>query len=269
MEQTNFTDFKHRHRGLFSLLLAALSLFLIVLIVSTIVDIQNKVKEGRYIGQEIESKNNISVSGTGEIYAKPDLALTSFSVVNEAKTVEKAMTENTSKMNAVIEAVKSQGVDEKDLKTTSFRINPRYDYIEQGSIYPTRKRVLSGYEISQSLQVKIRDMEKIGSIIEKATAAGSNQVGDLQFTIDDQEALKAEARSQAIVKAKEKAKSIASELGVKLVRITNFGESSVMPYYARSYEFADMAIGGEQAIPEIETGENKISVSISITYEID
>ena len=269
MEHQNISNFKEKYKGLIALLLMALSIFLITLIVSTIVDIQNKVKEGRYIGQEIESKNNITVTDTGEIYAKPDLAVTVFSVVNEAKTVQQAMSENTSKMNAVINAVKSKGVDEKDLKTTSFNIYPRYEYIERSDIYPSGKRVLAGYEIRQSLQVKIREMDKIGTIIESATSAGSNQVGDLQFTIDDQDAIKAQARTAAIEKAKDKAKNIASDLGVKLVRITNFSESSVLPYYARSFEMMDSEMGIGGAVPEIETGENKISVTVSITYEID
>lgn len=269
MENQNFQNFKKRHKGLVSLLMLSLSIFLITLIVATVVDIQNKVKEGRYIGQEIESKNNITVSDTGEIYAKPDLALTTFSVVVEDRTVEAAMAENIKKMNAIIAAMKNQAVEEKDLKTTSFNIYPRYEYQERSLTYPSGKRVLVGYEVRQSLQVKIREMEKIGSIIESATAAGANQIGDLQFTIDNQDELKEQARAAAIKKAKDKAKKIASALGVKLVRITHFSESGVLPYYAR-YDVAEaLGTGGVKEVLDIETGENKISVTVSITYEID
>jgi len=246
--------------------------FLAALTVWFSVGISNQLKEGRYIGQEIEAQNVITVSGTGEIYAKPDLALVNFSVVTEKKTVAEAMTENTKKMNAIIEKMKEQGVEEKDLKTTSFSISPRYEWYEAGTCFPpcpSGKRVLVGYEITQSLEVKIRDLSKVGDIIQGATDAGANEVGDLQFTIDKQDELKAQARKEAIEKAKAKAKEMAEQLGVKLVRITNFSESGVFPV-PRPYALMEKAVGmGGAEAPQIETGENKIEVTVSITYEID
>ena len=272
MDEQTFENLKEKHRGkhrgLFTALFVILSVFLVVLTISAAVGVQNKIKEGRYIGQEIETKNTITVSDTGEIYAKPDLALTSFSVVNEAKTVTEAINENTEKMNTVIDFVKSQGVEDKDLKTTTFNISPRYEWHGKTGVppYPQGKRVLVGYEVRQSLQVKIRDMAKIGQIIEGATTAGANQVGDLQFTIDKQDELKKQAREEAIEKAKAKAEELALQLGVNLVRITNFSESSVFP----RYYFEEMAMEGVSgAVPQIETGENKIEVTVIITYEIN
>lgn len=106
----------------------ALTLFLVALIISTTVDVQNKIKEGKYIGREFEAQNTITVSGEGEIYVKPDLALIDFSVVTEAKTVAKAIEDNTKKMNAVIDEAKKQRVQDQDLKTTSFNISLRYEW---------------------------------------------------------------------------------------------------------------------------------------------
>lgn len=270
MNNQDFKNLKHENKCLFSVLIVVLSIFLLTLIVSTTVGIFNKIKEGKYIGQDFEAKNTITVSETGEIYSKPDLALTNFSVISEAKTVDEAMRENTEKMNAVIDSVKNQGVEEKDLKTTSFNIYPRYEYYEDWETrippYP-QKRVLVGYEIRQTLQVKIRDMEKIGQIIEGATDTGANQVGNLEFTIDKQDELKKQARAMAIEKAKAKAEEIALQLGVDLVRITNFSEGVSLPrYYALEETLGKGGAGGEA--PQIEIGENKIEVSVSITYEI-
>jgi len=242
-------------------------LFLAVVTVWFGVGALNKLKENRFIGKEAEVKNTISVSGTGEIWAKPDLALIDFSVVGEKKTVIEAMAENTKKMNSVIEAIKSQGVEEKDLKTTNFSISPRYEWYEKSEIYPAGKRVLVGYEVNQTLQVKIRDLTKIGNIIQVATKAGANQVGDLQFTIDKQDELKSQARKEAIEKAKVMAKEIAGQLGVKLVKITNFSENATAPI-PYPY-FMERAMGGGAETPQIQTGENKIEVQVSITYEID
>jgi len=257
------------NKNIFIVLISVLVVFLAVLTVSGIVGILNQIKEGRYIGQEIETKNTITVSDTGEIYAKPDLGITSFSVKTEKKTVAQAMTENTQKMNQIIDSMKDLGVEEKDLKTTTFNIYPRYDYINTIT-FDRGKRVLAGYEITQSLQVKIRDLDKIGQIIESATDAGANQVGNLSFTIDNEDEFKKQAREEAINKAKIKAKELADQLGVNLVRIVSFNESRQPPIYYDNYAVKEaIGIGGGGEIPQIETGENKIEVSVSITYEIN
>lgn len=272
MNLKNLKTFQQKKEFLLILLANALILFLVVLSVSTIVGIQNKIKENRYIGQDVERVNTISVSATGEIYAKPDLALINFGVKNEAKTVAQAMEENSEKMNAIISFIKEQGVDEKDLKTTNFSIYPRYEYRKDETgiyPYPPGKRVLVGYEINQSLQVKIRDMDKISSIIQGAADEGANQVGTLRFVIDNEDELKKQAREKAIKEVKEKAKELSSQLGVKIVKIVNFSESGTTPYY-QSYRFLEEDIGmAKGEAPQIETGENKIEVKVTITYEIN
>ncbi len=238
-------------------LVGILTLFLIAIIVSTALDIQSKWTE---------TENMITVSDTGTVYAKPDLGLITATVVTEAKTVAEAMSMNTKKMNAVIAAVKDQGVEEKDLKTTSFNIYPRYEWHEKSVYYPTGERVLVGYEVRQSLQVKIRDLTKIGSIIQAATDSGANQMSDLKLTIDNQDALKAQAREEAITKAKIKAEKLAEQLGVKLVGISSFSESEEVPRFVGK-ETAE-GLGGAGGGPTIETGENKIEVTVHITYKI-
>jgi len=259
-----------KHHFIFILLAKVLIAFLFILTISGIVDIQNKIKQGKYIGQEIESRSTIAVSDSAEIYAKPDLALISFSVKTEKKTVAQAMTENTKQMNLVIDSIKETGVDKKDLKTVDFNIYPRYDYDRTSSIYPSGERILVGYEITQSLQVKIRDLDKIGEIIQKATNVGANQVSSLQFTIDDEDELREQVRKEAIDKTKDKAKKLANQLGVDLGRVIGFNEGSQSPNYDYMME-KSVGIGGGGAIeaPQIETGENKIEVTVSIIYEIN
>lgn len=264
MEHQNFHHSEVK-KNLIIVFVIILSIFFLVLTVSNIVSIQNKIKQGKYIGQDVESRNTISVAGNGEVYAKPDLALISFSVVIEAKTVGEAMSQNTERMNNIISFIKELGVESKDLKTTSFNIYPRYDYDRTSSIYPSGKRILVGYEVTQQLEVKIRDLGKIGQIIEEATNNGANQVGNLQFTIENEDELKKQAREDAIEEAKAKAKELAGQLGVKLVRIISFSEGGYAPMiYSES---AMLGKGG--GTPDIETGENKISVNVNITYEIN
>lgn len=272
MDAQNLENFKGSHKPLVTTLIVVLSIFLLALIISTSVGVLNKIKEGRYIGQEIEARNTITVSETGEIYTKPDLALITFSVITEEKTVSDAMAGNTEKMNTIIETMKDEGVEEKDLKTTSFNIYPRYEYYQEKVCLvppcPSGKRVLVGYEVRQSLQVKIRDMAEIGDIVQKGTEAGANQVSNLQFTIDQEDELKKQARGQAIDKAKTKAEELASQLGVGLVRITNFQESGMVPLYGiEMKEAIGGGVGGAEA-PQIETGQNVVRVTVAITYQI-
>ena len=231
-----------------------LSLFLIVLIVSTLVDIKEKVGI---------SENVITVSDTGVAYAKPDLGLVTATVLSEAQTVTEAMTKNTEKMNSVILAVKGQGVEEKDLQTTSFNIYPRYEWRDSTTLYPEGQRVLAGYEVRQSLEIKIRDLSTIGSIIQAATGAGANQMSDLQLTIDDQEELKKQAREQAIEKAKAKAEELAEQLGIKLMGISSFSEANL----AKSSVPMGLG-GGEGDTTQIAVGENKIEITVYLTYKI-
>ena len=204
-----------------------------------------------------------------QVYAKPNLGLASFSVKTEGKTVVQVMSENTKNMNAVIEVMKGLGVEEKDLKTTEFNIYPRYEYQENG-ILDRNRRVLAGYDISQSLQVKIRDLDKAGQIIQGATNAGANQVNDLIFTFDDEELGQYEdqVREIAIKKAKSQANQVANQLGVDLVRIISFNEQAYSP--RSDFMSKEMiGIGGGGGMPQIETGENKIETTVYITYEIN
>jgi len=246
------------NKSCIAVFLTILGIFLVALIISTGLDIQSKMQE---------TENSITVSDTGTIYAKPDLAVATASVISEDVTVAAALSANAKKMNAVIAAVKAEGVEENDLKTTSFNISPRYEWRDQ-TYYYSGERVLVGYEVTQSLEIKIRDLEKVGAIIQKATDEGANEISNLQFTIDEQDELKKQAREQAIAKAKSKAEELAKELGLRLVEISSFSETGVTPYYY-GLEKASSAIGmGGEAAPEIQTGENKIEVTVYITYKI-
>lgn len=238
-----------------------LILFLAVLAISGVVDINNKIKEGRYIGQGSQYKNTISISGEGKVLAKPDIGQVDLSVVSDAATVAAAQKDNTDKMNKITQAMKDLGIKEEDLKTVNYSIYPRYQYTKG-------KSEIIGYEVSQTLEVKIRDLDKAGDILGKAASLGANQVGSLNFTFDDPEALKSEARQKAIANAKQKAEDLAKGLGVTLGKITSFSESvsgEPIPIYARE----GLGIGGGGgATPEIQTGQNEIQVNVTLSYEI-
>lgn len=262
MNENYCKNFAEKNKKLLAILISALSVFLAVLIVGEIVKTINVVKSSRYIGPG----NVIIFSASAEIYVKPDLVLIDFSAITEAKNVAEALSKNAEKTNNIINYLKEQGIESKDIKTTSFNIYPRYEYNKVSDIFPSGKRVLVGYEVQQTLQVKIRDLNKIGVIIEGVVEKGANEVGSLQFTIDKEEEIRKQVREEAIKKTKDKAKELASQLGIKLGRIINFNENSVMP---RFYGLEKAAMGAGGGTPQIESGENKIEVTVNITYEIN
>lgn len=232
-------------------LLVLLSIFLLVLTIS----------EGLEIKDKLKSKETITFSGEGKSIGVPDIASITLSVITEKMTAKETMTENAKITNEVIKFVKEAGIDEKDVKTQSFILSPRYDWVEG-------KRIFRGYQLTSTLAVKIRDLEKISDIIDGAVSRGANQVGDIQFVIDDPEKLKEEARNEAIESAKEKAQSIAKATGLKLGKIVSFSEAVtpqdyLSPYYLEMKE----GVGGGPS-PEIEKGSQEIEVNVSLTFEL-
>lgn len=218
------------------------------------------------------TKEALSVSATGEVYAVPDMGVISFSVVSEEKTVAEAMSDNTEKMNSVIDTIKELGIEEKDIKTTGFNLYPRYDYIERSGTISS-ERVLAGYEVRNTISVKVRDLTILNSVIDEATKSGANYSSDLQFTFQDEEELKAQAREEAIKIARAKADQIAGQLGTRVKSVIAFRESSYSPTVSYTKAVNEAAgLGGSDVedypAPTIAAGENLITVTVSIDYEI-
>jgi uncharacterized protein YggE len=251
---------KTKEYKIFFLIIASIIICLfLVLIVSGLVGIINKIKQGRYIGADVAYKNSITVRGEGRVYTKPDIALVNLSVVTEGRNVKDVQEKNSEKMNKVIAFLKDFGISEKDIKTINYRIHPRYSYEDR------RIPRIIGYEITQTLEVKIRDLETIGELLEQSVSAGINQVSSLHFEVDDDEKVKQEARKLAIEDAKAKARKLASQLGVKLIKISGFDEATSFDYPI----FREFGIGGAAEVPQIQVGENEIVVNVTLIYEID
>lgn len=204
----------------------------------------------------------ISVSGQGKVYAKPDVAVLVLGVEDKGTKISDIVKNNTSKMNKLIKDVKDLGVDEKDIQTTRYTITPEYNWTE------SEGRIFVGYSLTQQITVKVRDFEKIGSILDKATTDGANAVDDLQFTIDEPESVKAEARQKAIEEAKTKATTLAKQAGLKIVKLINISEGSSdypQPLYAKG---AGLAMESVSAAPDIQAGQMEIDSTVTLTYRV-
>ncbi|MBU2109461.1 SIMPL domain-containing protein, partial [Patescibacteria group bacterium] len=157
-----------------------LSILVIVLAIFLAIQAYNGFQEGKYIGKDIMPSNTITVSAAGEVFAKPDIAQISVSAVREAKTVLEAQKSHTESINKIVAYLKDSGIEEKDIRTSAYNIYPRYDYLRD------KGQVFRGYEVSQTLDVKIRDLEKVGKILGGVAEMGANQVGGINFVIDDE-----------------------------------------------------------------------------------
>ncbi|MBX4198130.1 SIMPL domain-containing protein [Candidatus Parcubacteria bacterium] len=227
-------------------------------------------------GTPAEGKPHITVSGQGDYSAKPDIAIISYSVIEEGKTPAIAQEKATKKWNAALEYLKSVGVADKDVKTVGYNLNPKYDYsganriCSPGYCPPSGTPVLIGYEIYQTAEVKIRDLTKAGDVLVGVGSLGVQNISSLQLTFDNPDMVMAEARKLAIAEAKEKAQILANDLGVRLVRISSFEENGSNPYFSKLEMQAGRATANDAVAPApmIPTGENKVISNVTITYEI-
>lgn len=217
--------------------------------------------------------NIITVEGMGKVTAIPDIATITFSVEEQGTTAKAAQEKAAQKINVALAMLKGElAIAETDIKTTSYTVYPRYNQPQPcySGVCPAYDQRIIGYSASQNIEVKVRDTDKAGDVLSKLGEAGVSNLYGPMFTIDDIEVLKAEAREMAIKDAREKAKTLAKDLGVHIVRITGFWENSggyPVPYYDKA-----MGMGGDIAVesraPELPVGENDIQIMVSVSYEI-
>ncbi len=206
----------------------------------------------------------LSVSGEGRASAAPDVAVLGLGVSAKASTVGAANSQAQQAMTALLDSLEANGVQEKDIQTSRFSVNPEYDYRND-------EQVLTGYRVSHMLQVKVRDIDRAGEVIDDAVQAGGDllQVQSISFTIDDTTALSSEARQKAVANAQAKAEELASLAGVTLGDPTYITESTSTPYTQPYYD-RSVAYSAEAApATEISAGELEVVVYVNITYGID
>ncbi len=236
------------------------NLLLVAGIVYLGVTAMNAVKQNSYIGRPDAARDTIAISAEGKVTALPDIATISVGVQTENKAVSAAQKENSTKMNAIIEKVKSFGVASEDIKTSNYSIYPQYDYVNG-------RQIERGYMVTQNIDVKVRNLDKIGDILAAVGDLGANQVGGVSFTIDEPEDLRQQARLKALEAAKKKAQALADAAGVKLGKVVGFSENEgYVPspmYYAKD---AAMGMGG--GTPSIQSGSQDVIVNVTVLYEI-
>ena len=204
------------------------------------------------------AQNQMQVIGSATIKKAPDMAVSQIGVQTINKELDPAINENNSKSAAIIDALKSLGIAENDIKTTSFTISPQRDYANN------KPNDIIGYQIDNMLSVNFRDLTKVGKCLQVAINAGANNIYGISFTLADPTAAISEARILAIQDARKKAEDMASAAGIELGKIISVNETSSTPIYSRTeYGKADAA-----AQVPIQPGELGLTVQVTLVYLI-
>lgn len=234
----------------------------IVLVVFLGVQAWKGVLEARNVGIEPRDRDTFTITGEGKVSAKPTLAEVDLGLYSEGRDVPIVQEANTTKVNAIIAGMKQLGIADDDIQTSNYNIGPKFDYTDGTA------RII-GYTVSQNLNIKVRDLTKVGTVLAKATELGSNQVNGVRFTIDDPTTVQQEARKEAIEDAKSKAEELARAMGVKIVKIVTFSESSGNGAPAPIFAYRAMDVAEQAApTPNIQSGSLDVQASVSVTFEI-
>ncbi len=204
----------------------------------------------------------ISITGHGEVKARPDMAVITLGVMTQAKTAREALTQNTKTMEKVLASLKASGIEGKDIQTSNFAVNPRYQY-DQNNVQPPR---VTGYDVSNTVLVSARKLGTLGEVLDTVVSEGSNQINGIMFAIADNEKLEDEARKLALADAERKAKLYADLAHITLGQIMSLSEGNAQPpqpvYYGKAVR-AETA----NAVP-IAEGEQTVALDVSVTWEI-
>lgn len=210
------------------------------------------------MAEETAFPRSVTVSATGTAVTVPDMATISTGVVSEAATAEDALRENSRAMLAVMEALRSSGVDLKDIQTTDFSVQPRYRYSQDG-----RPPAIEGYNVVNSVRIRVREIKDLGNVLDAVVREGSNQISGIEFEVSNAEELLDRAREDAVAKATSKARLYARAAGAGLGEVISISEVTggvpVRPVMMRK------AIA--ESVP-IEAGTETLSATVTISWEL-
>lgn len=211
---------------------------------------------------ERTSRPSIRVTGDATVTVKPDQAEISIGVVTQAQTAQTAATQNAQKQDAVISELRKALGPNADVKTISYSVSPNYRYPREGG-----QPIITGYTASNIVQVKTTNLQQVGKLIDLATESGANNIQALRFTLKDETSAQDQALRDASRKARAKAESIASALGLKIQRILHVEEagSTIRPIMEMNARFGAMQAQGQTPV---ESGSIDVRATVTLTVEV-
>jgi uncharacterized protein len=215
-----------------------------------------------------DMRTGLTLNGTGEVLAAPDMATITTGVTTQAETAREALDANTEAMDELIAVLREAGLESRDIQTSDFTVTPQYVYSDQrddtGYTQPPR---ISGYQVSNAVSIIVRDLESLGVILDQAVSVGANTINGIAFSVDDTDALYEEARRRAVADALAKADVYADAAGIELGAITAISEPEYIEPPRPMYAAARMEMAADSAVP-VEAGEISYTVRTTISWEI-
>ena len=204
----------------------------------------------------------ISLSGHGEVHIAPDLAVVTVGVMSSSATAREALDANTKSMEGVMAALKQAAIEMRDIQTSNFSVNPRYDY-GQNNAQPPK---VIGYDVSNNVTITVRKLDGLGAVLDQVVSSGSNQINGVQFQVSKPEAATDEARKLAVADALRKANVYTAASGVTLGQIVSLSEGG--GYQPPVPVFKSMRAEAVSADVPVAQGEQTIAVDVNFTWEI-
>jgi uncharacterized protein YggE len=209
-------------------------------------------------------EHTISVTGTGTVTLKPDVADLHLGVLVSRSTVKAAQADAASSMTKVIAALKALGIDDKDIQTSNVSLQPTYDYSTNTN--PPR---ITGFQMSNSVAVTIRDLTKLGDAIDNSLAAGATSLDGVDFRVEDQTGAEAQARQAAMAEAKAKAQTLATAAGITIGGVASISETSApIPYPVMYGAAAPAAADMSKVATPIQAGTTDVTITVNVVYLI-
>ncbi len=210
--------------------------------------------------QGAPAEGSIIVSGTGRVAVSPDVADLRLGVVVTRPTVDAARVEAASTMTAILAALDTAGVERRDVRTSLVSVQPRYDYRDG------KAPLLTGYEISELVEVTVRDLERVGDVIDGTLAAGATRLDDLSFRVADPTAAEREARQRAMAEARARADVLAEAAGISVTGVVGIVEGGAAPPVPLPRMKAERMMMAADVSTPVEAGTTEITVSVTVTY---
>ncbi|MCO5730356.1 SIMPL domain-containing protein [Rhizobium sp. SSA_523] len=213
-----------------------------------------------------EPAPSIQVSGEGRASVAPDMAIVTLAVTRMGDTAEAALAANSAAMRDVLAALKEAGLADRDMQTSDFSIYPRYSQPDpnrpNGS--EAQEPKIIGYQVSNGLTLRVRDLAKLGALLDRSVKLGINQGGQINFTNDDPKAALEEARREAVKDAMQRAKTLSDAAGVKLGAVLSISENSLRPEPVPMMR--SMALAKEADSVPLAAGENSYRVTVDMRF---
>jgi uncharacterized protein len=218
------------------------------------------VSIGQICAEEHEPARAIRVTGEGTVAAPPDMATIHTGVVTQADTAKAALKQNNEAAAKLLQTLKQQGVAEKDIQTSSFNVSPLHRQDDRGRQLPE----IVGYRVQNQLRVRLRNLPKLGEVLDALVQAGSNQVSGISFGVDDPGGILDQARSRAVRDAKNRAGVYAQAAGVEVGQVRQISEQPLAIPRPMEWGFAR----ADAAAVPIATGEQEFQVTVHVIYEL-